>query len=125
MSCVFFSFLFLVCVLKFRGFIFLFRVCVFLSSLKKCKISSYFIFSSAPAARMAMTRRVRPLVSLNPYQGNWTIKVSVTSKGNMRNYKNARGDGCVFNVELTDEDVRIVVYLFWNVNVVLLVMCGG
>ncbi|KAG5056551.1 hypothetical protein AAZX31_05G019900 [Glycine max] len=60
--------------------------------------------NSAPAARMAMTRRVRPLVSLNPYQGNWTIKVSVTSKGNMRTYKNARGDGCVFNVELTDED---------------------
>ncbi|RDX97660.1 Replication protein A 70 kDa DNA-binding subunit B, partial [Mucuna pruriens] len=60
--------------------------------------------NSAPAARMAMTRRVHPLVSLNPYQGNWTIKVSVTSKGNMRTYKNARGEGCVFNVELTDED---------------------
>ncbi|XP_027333073.1 replication protein A 70 kDa DNA-binding subunit B isoform X2 [Abrus precatorius] len=60
--------------------------------------------NSAPAARMAMTRRVRPLVSLNPYQGNWTIKVSVTSKGNMRTYRNARGEGCVFNVELTDED---------------------
>ncbi|KAJ1421814.1 hypothetical protein SESBI_13452 [Sesbania bispinosa] len=60
--------------------------------------------NAAPAARMAMTRRVRPLVSLNPYQGNWTIKVSVTSKGNMRTYKNARGEGCVFNVELTDED---------------------
>ncbi|KDP31353.1 hypothetical protein JCGZ_11729 [Jatropha curcas] len=58
----------------------------------------------APAARMAMTRRVHPLVSLNPYQGNWTIKVRVTSKGNMRTYKNARGEGCVFNVELTDED---------------------
>lgn len=61
--------------------------------------------SMAPAARMAMTRRVHPLVSLNPYQGNWTIKVRVTSKGNMRTYKNARGEGCVFNVELTDEDV--------------------
>ncbi|WVZ11492.1 hypothetical protein V8G54_016022 [Vigna mungo] len=60
--------------------------------------------NSAPAARMAMTRRVRPLVSLNPYQGNWTIKVSVTNKGNMRTYKNARGEGCVFNVELTDEE---------------------
>ena len=24
----------------------------------------------------------------------------------MRNYKNARGEGCVFNVELTDEEVR-------------------
>ncbi|KAF7806265.1 replication protein A 70 kDa DNA-binding subunit B [Senna tora] len=58
----------------------------------------------APTARMAMTRRVHPLVSLNPYQGNWTIKVRVTSKGNMRTYKNARGEGCVFNVELTDED---------------------
>ncbi|KAL8134936.1 replication protein A 70 kDa DNA-binding subunit B-like [Apium graveolens] len=58
----------------------------------------------APSARMAMTRRVHPLVSLNPYQGNWTIKVRLTNKGNMRNYKNARGEGCVFNVELTDED---------------------
>ncbi|GER40152.1 replication protein A 70 kDa DNA-binding subunit B [Striga asiatica] len=58
----------------------------------------------APAGRMAMTRRIHPLVSLNPYQGNWTIKVRVTSKGNMRSYKNARGEGCVFNVELTDED---------------------
>lgn len=59
----------------------------------------------APAARMAMTHRVRPLVSLNPYMCNWTIKVSVTSKGTMCTYKNARGEGCVFNVELTDEEV--------------------
>ncbi|XVF11784.1 hypothetical protein REPUB_Repub08aG0057800 [Reevesia pubescens] len=58
----------------------------------------------APSARMAMTRRVHPLVSLNPYQGNWTIKVRLTGKGNMRTFKNARGEGCVFNVELTDED---------------------
>ncbi|KAK4487359.1 hypothetical protein RD792_006019 [Penstemon davidsonii] len=58
----------------------------------------------APAARMAMTKRIQPLVSLNPYQANWTIKVRVTSKGNMRSYKNARGEGCVFNVELTDEN---------------------
>ncbi|XWS51231.1 hypothetical protein CRYUN_Cryun12cG0158800 [Craigia yunnanensis] len=58
----------------------------------------------APSARMALTRRVHPLVSLNPYQGNWMIKVRLTSKGNMRTYKNARGEGCVFNVELTDEN---------------------
>ncbi|KAL0342438.1 UNVERIFIED_CONTAM: Replication protein A DNA-binding subunit B [Sesamum calycinum] len=65
----------------------------------------------APAARMAMTRRIHPLVSLNPYQGIWTIKVRVTSKGNMRTYKNARGEGCVFNVELTDEDMGKVYYI--------------
>ncbi|KAL9243304.1 hypothetical protein vseg_017206 [Gypsophila vaccaria] len=58
----------------------------------------------APAARMSMTRRVHPLASLNPYQGSWTIKVRVTSKGSMRSYRNARGEGNVFNVELTDED---------------------
>ncbi|KAI3885905.1 hypothetical protein MKX03_002992, partial [Papaver bracteatum] len=49
-------------------------------------------------------KRVHPLVSLNPYQGNWTIKVRLTSKGNLRTYKNARGEGCVFNVELIDQD---------------------
>ncbi|KAF6165037.1 hypothetical protein GIB67_000621 [Kingdonia uniflora] len=58
----------------------------------------------APTARMAMTRRVHPLVSLNPYQGNWTIKVRLTNKGNLRSYMNARGAGHVFNVELTDQD---------------------
>ncbi|KAJ7277071.1 hypothetical protein O6H91_02G027800 [Diphasiastrum complanatum] len=59
---------------------------------------------AAPAARMGISRRVSPLVSLNPYQGNWTIKVRVTSKGPLRTYRNARGEGNVFNVELTDED---------------------
>ncbi|KAM7278594.1 hypothetical protein ACFE04_005728 [Oxalis oulophora] len=60
--------------------------------------------AAAPAARMAISRRVHPLASLNPYQGNWTIKVRLTNKGNMRTYRNAKGEGCVFNVELTDED---------------------
>jgi replication factor A1 len=63
------------------------------------------VCSAAPAARLVMSRRVHLLISLNPYQGNWVIKVRVTSKGNLRTYRNARGEGCVFNVELTDEDV--------------------
>uniref|UniRef100_A0A0D9VR72 Replication protein A subunit n=1 Tax=Leersia perrieri TaxID=77586 RepID=A0A0D9VR72_9ORYZ len=66
--------------------------------------------NAAPAARLAMTRRVHPLIALNPYQGNWVIKVRVTSKGNLRTYRNARGEGCVFDVELTDEDDVIAVY---------------
>ncbi|KAK4779331.1 hypothetical protein SAY86_006859 [Trapa natans] len=60
--------------------------------------------NEGPAARLAMTRRVHSLVSLNLYQVHWMIKVRVTNKGGMRTYKNARGEGCVFNVELTDQD---------------------
>ncbi|XP_074571951.1 replication protein A 70 kDa DNA-binding subunit B-like isoform X2 [Curcuma longa] len=60
--------------------------------------------NAAPAARLAISRRVHSLVSLNPYQGNWTIKVRLTNKGNLRTYRNAKGEGQVFNVELTDED---------------------
>jgi hypothetical protein len=63
------------------------------------------VCSAAPASMMGISRRVYPIVSLNPYQGNWTIKVRVTSKGPLRSFKNARGAGNVFNVELTDEDV--------------------
>ena len=51
------------------------------------------------------------MITLNPYQGNWVIKVRVTSKGNLRTYRNARGEGCVFNVELTDEDVSSLMSL--------------
>ncbi|KAF8041574.1 hypothetical protein BT93_A0234 [Corymbia citriodora subsp. variegata] len=58
----------------------------------------------APAASPAMTRRVHPLKSLNPYQGSRTIKVRVMSKGRRRTYSNARGEGFYFNVKLTDED---------------------
>jgi replication factor A1 len=59
-----------------------------------------------------MSRRVYPLVSLNPYQGNWTIKVRVTNKGPLRTFRNAKGEGSVFNVELTDEDVRLLNALY-------------
>ncbi|KAK8657447.1 hypothetical protein V6N13_035685 [Hibiscus sabdariffa] len=47
----------------------------------------------APMVRMAMARRVHPLVSLKPYQGIWTIRVRLTSKGNIRSYKHAGGEG--------------------------------
>ncbi|KAF3527378.1 hypothetical protein DY000_02041492 [Brassica cretica] len=71
------------------------------------KSASQIINEQRGTARMAMTRRVHPLLSLNPYQGSWIIKVRVTNKGVLRTYKIARGEGCVFNVELTDEGTEI------------------
>ncbi|KAL5728171.1 hypothetical protein ACHQM5_001284 [Ranunculus cassubicifolius] len=57
-----------------------------------------------PSVRTATTRRVSLIVALNPYQGNWTIEVRVTNKGNLRSYNGVKGEGHVFNVELTDQD---------------------
>ncbi|KAL3678223.1 hypothetical protein R1sor_021179 [Riccia sorocarpa] len=59
---------------------------------------------AVPAIKKGISRRVYPLVSLNPYESIWTIKVRVTSKGPMRSFSNARGSGNLFNVELTDEE---------------------
>ncbi|KAG6545076.1 hypothetical protein Mapa_013459 [Marchantia paleacea] len=59
---------------------------------------------AAPAMKKGISRRVYPLVSLNPYESLWTIKVRVTNKGPMRTFSNARGSGNLFNVELTDEE---------------------
>lgn len=43
-------------------------------------------------------------ISLNPYMGRRTIKVNVTSKVALYTNRDARGEGCVFSVELIDED---------------------
>ncbi len=39
---------------------------------------------------------------LNPYQNRWTIKARVTSKGDIRQWTNAKGEGKLMNIELLD-----------------------
>ncbi|KAJ9547731.1 hypothetical protein OSB04_020274 [Centaurea solstitialis] len=55
--------------------------------------------------KLTIATKVLPLASLHPHLAIWKIKVVLTSKGSMREYQNAKGQGCVFKVELTDEDV--------------------
>ncbi|KAJ9562777.1 hypothetical protein OSB04_007937, partial [Centaurea solstitialis] len=54
--------------------------------------------------KMTLNTKVQPLDKLHPSLAIWKIKVVLTSKGSMRTYHNAKGPGCFFKVELTDED---------------------
>ncbi|ESQ39667.1 hypothetical protein EUTSA_v10000781mg [Eutrema salsugineum] len=57
-----------------------------------------------PVARNEAPARIIPISALNPYQGRWTIKVRVTSKGELRRFNGPRGDGKVFSFDLVDAD---------------------
>uniref|UniRef100_A0A1J3K0V5 Replication protein A subunit n=1 Tax=Noccaea caerulescens TaxID=107243 RepID=A0A1J3K0V5_NOCCA len=60
--------------------------------------------NSGPVARNEDPPRTIPISALNPYQGRWTIKVRVTSKGELRRFNSTRGDGKVFSFDLVDAD---------------------
>ena len=45
-----------------------------------------------------------PINQLNPYRSSWTIKARVTSKSAKKTWNNAKGEGCLFSVDLLDAD---------------------
>lgn len=57
-----------------------------------------------PISRNQAPARILPIAALNPYQGRWTIKARVTSKGDLRRFHNAKGDGKVFHFDLLDAE---------------------
>ncbi|CAH2046314.1 unnamed protein product [Thlaspi arvense] len=48
--------------------------------------------------------RVVPIAALNPYLDRWTIKVRVTSKGELMRFSSTHGDGKVFSFDLVNAD---------------------
>ena len=73
--------------------------------------------TSAPAMHVNMSspqRHVYPIEGLCPYRNNWTIRVKVKQKSDIRTYSNARGNGKLFNVTLMDETGEIKATAFNN-----------
>ncbi|XP_042354869.1 replication protein A 70 kDa DNA-binding subunit-like [Plectropomus leopardus] len=58
--------------------------------------------------------KVMPIATLNPYISRWTIKARVTTKSNIRNWSNSRGEGKLFSFEIVDESGEIRITAFNN-----------
>lgn len=57
-----------------------------------------------PIAKNEAPAVIFPISRLNPFQGRWTIKARVSSKGELRAYNNPKGDGKVFSFDLIDSE---------------------
>ena len=69
------------------------------------------ITSSAPIVRTNIPSSGKPITQiaqLNMYQNRWTIKARLTSKGEVRYWSNAKGEGKLFSITLLDttSDIR-------------------
>ncbi|RKP40040.1 putative replication factor-A protein 1 [Dimargaris cristalligena] len=63
--------------------------------------------SSSVGGGGAPPPNVIPIRGLNPYQGKATIQARVTQKSDMRFWRNAKGEGKLFSVNLLDESGEI------------------
>ncbi|KAJ1676810.1 Replication factor A protein 1, partial [Spiromyces aspiralis] len=59
------------------------------------------------AAGAASQPNVYPIKGLNPYQSKWTIRARVSEKSGIKTWRNARGEGTLFSVNLIDESGEI------------------
>lgn len=79
---------------------------------------------SPPAAKKAKTasgavptsagKKSQSIASLNPYMGNWTVKAKLAAKGNVRTFRNAKGEGRVMTVEFVDEAGTAIQATMWK-----------
>ncbi|KAL8443586.1 hypothetical protein Emed_006736 [Eimeria media] len=70
-------------------------------------------YAPTPAGGAAAASQLRaggdafiPIKDLSAYVSRWAIKGRVDAKGDLRTFKNARGPGQVFSLEIRDKDVR-------------------
>lgn len=49
-----------------------------------------------------------PIKALNQFSSDWVIKARVVKKGEMRTWKNAKGEGTLINVDLVDREGTLI-----------------
>jgi len=66
----------------------------------------------APTTPAGSDTKIMPIDSLTPYQNRWTIKARVINKGDIREWKNARGEGKLFSFTVMDDscDIRLTCF---------------
>lgn len=62
-----------------------------------------------PAGVPAATKkdRITPIDALSPYQNQWKLKARVSFKGDLKQWRNTRGEGKLFSVNFLDESDEI------------------
>ena len=55
-----------------------------------------------------------PIKCLNLYTQDWKIKARVVKKSDLRNWKNAKGEGTILNIDLMDSDQTMIQGTFFN-----------
>ena len=55
-----------------------------------------------------------PISLLHPFKENWSIKARVTRKGDLKEWKNAKSTGQVFNADLMDQFNTEITCTFYN-----------
>jgi len=61
-------------------------------------------FNTKPIQRDNSSQQVTPIRALNPYSNRWTLKARVTHKSEMKSWKNPKGEGTLFSIDLIDQD---------------------
>jgi len=67
---------------------------------------------SGPPTPGGSSTKIVPIAALTPYQNRWTVKARVTFKGQMKEWKNDRGEGQLFNFTVSDESAQIRITAF-------------
>lgn len=63
---------------------------------------------SAQVVDVEMSENNMPIKALNQFNNDWRIKARILKKADLRMYKNAKGEGCILNLDLIDREGTMI-----------------